>query len=189
MGCDVVSREEKRQVAVSLIGGVGFGLLTSMVEAEARMGAGERHTATAAVGKGEGTQGRAVQWANRGLGCLLGVEFYLKERARPELAVPQTKRAGLKPGTYNFDSKQEHRQECPSRLRASLCYQKRKASREARHNAIQKNYTGVVIESSNRKCGTPTLATDKFARDGPPTNATHSPLEGPAARALVLALE
>jgi len=71
VGCDVVSREEKRQVAVSLIGGVGFGLLTSMVEAEARMGAGERHTATAAVGKGEGTQGRAVLGANLGHGCLL----------------------------------------------------------------------------------------------------------------------
>jgi len=34
-------------------------------------------------------------------------------------------RAGLKPGIYNFDAKQEHRQECPSQLGASLCYKKK----------------------------------------------------------------
>jgi hypothetical protein len=70
-GGDAISREEKRWVAVGLIGGMGLGPLAGVVEAEARMAAGEWHTATAAVGKGESTQGRAVLWANRGHGCLL----------------------------------------------------------------------------------------------------------------------
>lgn len=62
---DVISSEEKRQVAVGWLSGVGFGLLTGVVEAEARMAAGEWHTATATVGKGEGTQGRAVMGGSR----------------------------------------------------------------------------------------------------------------------------
>ena len=46
------------------------------------MAAGEWSTATAAVGKGESTQGRAVLWANRGHGCLLRLNFgLLMERA------------------------------------------------------------------------------------------------------------
>jgi hypothetical protein len=71
-------------------------------------------------------------------------------------------RAGLKPGTYNCDSEQEHRhdglghkQKEPAgsrRYRAVL--QKRKASLLARRNAVQRNYTGVVIGSSNRERGT-----------------------------------
>jgi hypothetical protein len=49
---DVISREEERKVAAEWIGGVGFGLLTGVVEAETRMTAGEWSTASATVGKG-----------------------------------------------------------------------------------------------------------------------------------------
>jgi hypothetical protein len=41
LGRDAISREEKREVNVELFGGVGFGRLAGVVEAEARMAAGE----------------------------------------------------------------------------------------------------------------------------------------------------
>jgi hypothetical protein len=112
---------------------VGFGLLAGVVEAEARMAAGEWSTAAATVGEGERTQGRAVLWANRGHGCLLRLNFGLL-----------MERAGLKPGTYNFDSKQEYRQDC-------LRYKKGKATLRPRRNTIEKNYTGIVMSSSRRE--------------------------------------
>lgn len=54
-----------------------MGLLAGVVEAKARMTAREWSAATAAVGKREGTQGRAVLRANRGHGCLLRIEFWI----------------------------------------------------------------------------------------------------------------
>jgi hypothetical protein len=77
VGGDVISGEEKREIEVEWIGGVGFGVLAGVIEAETRVAAGEWSTATATVGKGERTQGRAVLWANRGHGCLLRLNLGL----------------------------------------------------------------------------------------------------------------
>jgi hypothetical protein len=59
-GGNVSSGEEIRQVAAELIGGSSLGLFAGMVEAKMRMRAGAGSAATAAIGKRESTQGRAV---------------------------------------------------------------------------------------------------------------------------------
>jgi hypothetical protein len=107
------------------------------------MAVGEWSTAAATVGKGEGAQGRAVLWANRGHGVSPKIEFWIADG-----------KSRAKARRLQLRFKQEHRQECPSLLRASLCYIKRKASLNARRNATQKNHTEIVMSLSSEKCGT-----------------------------------
>jgi hypothetical protein len=83
-GGEVLAGEEIGQVAAEIIGGGGLGFLAGVVGAEVGMMGGAGGTATAAVGEGETTQGRAVlitcgrraaNWAKRGHGCLLKLSW------------------------------------------------------------------------------------------------------------------
>ena len=56
-GGEIVAREEKADVAANFFGGLGLGFLSGMEAAEKRMACLARHTATAAVGESESTDG------------------------------------------------------------------------------------------------------------------------------------
>jgi len=59
-GGNVLAGKEKRDVLADGFGGFGLGILAGVVETEMRMVRRARSAATAAVGEGEGAQGRAV---------------------------------------------------------------------------------------------------------------------------------
>jgi hypothetical protein len=76
-GGEVLAGKEKGEVVGEFIGGAGLGVFAGVIEAEVGMMGGAGSAATAAVGKGETTQGRAVfiecgrraaNWAKRGHG-------------------------------------------------------------------------------------------------------------------------
>jgi hypothetical protein len=80
-----------------------------VVEAEARMAAGEWSTATATIGKGESTQERAVLWANRGHGYLLRVEFWDLDRKRAQAGLPVPQKKSLAEARRNSIQKTLYR--------------------------------------------------------------------------------
>jgi len=96
-GRDIISGEEIGEIIAEFFRGFGFGLFAGMVETEVRMRAGAWSATTAAIGKCEKTQGRAVLWAIRGHVGLLRFSFDLR---KGEIANAKCEKRNAKCGPY-----------------------------------------------------------------------------------------